>query len=405
MSKKQLISGIFFFLLLLLAGNASSQVEPIYAGWAVGDSWNDGSGTRFGTILWSTDSGETWTRQGAGQIADVNLWSVFAVDPYTAWAVGDPDSGYATIYHTTDGGTTWERKGSSDPTSPDYVPDGGLGKVHAAGDDVWAVVKGAILHTSDGGTTWTNHIPSGYENIFLQGVYVLDSNTVWVTGGNKDGYATILKTTDAGQTWTRQTGGDVRFADHILGISAADAETAWAVGGDGYVLLKTIDGGTNWTQQSNGVGGLGDLNEVYAVSRSTVWVAADTNIYWTTNGGASWENSQDHGLAGYLAFMGISAVSAQKAWTTYGSSDGYGYIANTAEGGYTWSKINKLNGDDLPSLWNISFATQPIYPDYLIISMIEDVEMLVDDGILNKGQGNAIIVKLEKALDRLDDDR
>ena len=124
MSKKQLISGIFFFFLLLLAGNASSQVELIYAGWTVGDRWDDGSGTgSYGTILRSTDSGETWTRQGTGQIADVHMAGVVALDPYTAWVVGASDSGYATIYHTTDGGTTWERKGSSNPASADYVPN------------------------------------------------------------------------------------------------------------------------------------------------------------------------------------------------------------------------------------------------------------------------------------------
>jgi photosystem II stability/assembly factor-like uncharacterized protein len=111
MAKKSLIIGIFLFLLLLLAGNASSEVEPIYAGW--GDSWDDGSGTKYGTILRSTDSGETWTRQGLGQIADVDMEGVFAVDPYTAWVVGGSDDGYATIYHTTDGGITWQRKGSA----------------------------------------------------------------------------------------------------------------------------------------------------------------------------------------------------------------------------------------------------------------------------------------------------
>ena len=139
MSKKTLIIGIFFFLLLLLAGNASSEVEPIYAGWTVGDSWGD-PGEEYGTILRSTDSGNTWARQGSSNashpdyIADVNMGSVVAVDPFTVWVVGDSD-GYATIYHTTDGGNTWERKGSSLD-----VPDVNLAKVTAYGDSkVWAV--------------------------------------------------------------------------------------------------------------------------------------------------------------------------------------------------------------------------------------------------------------------------
>ena len=54
MAKKSLIIGIFFFMLLLLAGNARSETEPVYAGWTVGSSC-DG----YGTILRSTDSGET----------------------------------------------------------------------------------------------------------------------------------------------------------------------------------------------------------------------------------------------------------------------------------------------------------------------------------------------------------
>jgi photosystem II stability/assembly factor-like uncharacterized protein len=229
MSKKSLISGILLFLFLLMSGNANSEVEPVYAGWTVGDSWVDGSGTSYGTTLRSTDSGKTWTRQGKGQIADAELWGVFAVDPYTAWAVGHSDGDYGTIYHTTDGGSTWERKGSSNPESADYVPNVGFTKVHVSGDDVWVVgtsfnpTRSVILHSSNDGATWTNHMPLHYENIHLQGLYVLDSNTVWVAGGpHEDDLALILKTTDAGLTWTRQN----TDAVYLLGISAADANTA-----------------------------------------------------------------------------------------------------------------------------------------------------------------------------------
>ncbi len=399
MSKKSLIIGISFLLLLLLAGTAgSSETEPVYAGWTVGDLW-DG----YGTILRSTDSGETWVRQGgADQFANVHFSGVFAVDPYTAWVVGSEDDGYATIYHTTNGGETWERKGSSDPASADYIPVAELQKIHAVGDDVWTVGMDTILHTSDGGATWTNQFPAGYENIALQGVYVLDSKTVWATGGpDEDDQAVILKTTNAGRTWTRQTGGDVAAAEYCLGISAADANTAWTVGRP-YIVLKTTDGGTTWmrdTYFSDNPSYQYDINEVYAVSTSTVWVASDFSIYRTTDGGHSW----DIFFNDDLAFLGISAVNAQQAWGSHVGRSGY--IVHTTDGGDTWTKIDQLNGEPLRGLWNISFATQPIYPHYLIISMIEDVEMLVDDGILNKGQGNAIIVKLEKALDRLDDDR
>lgn len=396
-----------FFLLLLLAGNASSEIEPIYAGWTVGWSWDDGSGTSYGTILRSIDSGETWTRQGGGQIGDVDLKGVFAVDPYTAWVVGFADNGYATIYHTTDGGSTWERKGSSDLASPDYVPDTNLVKVHARVDDVWAVSGDAILYTSDVGATWTDHFPAGLENVnVLQGVYVVDSKTVWVTGGTElEGKqeSLILKTTDAGLTWSRQSyvfSPQDKPPGYFLGISATDADTAWAVGNN-YTILKTTNGGATWTKEPNWphYGMEDDLNEVYAVSTSTVWVAADYGIYWTHDGGKSWVQG---GLGTSKVNMGISAVSADEAWASHWGL--YGAIYHTTDGGTTWTTIDQLNGKDLPGLWTISFATQPI-TDYLIISLIEDVEQIVDEGFLNQGQGNALIVKLEHALDRLAGDR
>jgi len=364
MFNKSLISGTFFSLILLLAGNACSAAEPIYAGWTVG-----GPSGGYGTILRSTDSGKTWIRQGAGQIAAMYLFGVFAVDPYTAWVVGVQESGYGTIYHTTNGGGTWQRKGSSNMASSDYVPNVTFLKVHAKGEDVWVVGTGTILHTSDGGATWTNHIPNEYKDVDLQGVFVLDHDTVWVTGGSDiAGHAVILKTTNAGLTWTRQGEGnvDVDGANHLLGISAADANTAWTVGGI-YSVLKTTDGGTTWTRDPNPSfinGANVDVNEVYAVSTSMVWVATDNMIYWTTDGGTSWDNSADHGLAGGgIAFMGISAVSGQKAWTSYNSTlTQFGFTAYTTDGGTSWTKIDQLGGEELPGLLTISFATQPINP-------------------------------------------
>jgi hypothetical protein len=41
-------------------------------------------------------------------------------------------------------------------------------------------------------------------------------------------------------------------------------------------------------------------------------------------------------------------------------------------------------------------------PQELLRSLIQEVEALVDAGILNEGQGNALIVKLEKVIDELD---
>lgn len=317
-----------------------------YAGWTVGNLWGDG----HATILRSTDSGVTWSRQGVGQVADAGMYGVVAVDPFTAWVVGDSSAGYATIYHTTDGGLTWNRKGSAA-----QVPDTSLLKVAAFGDGhVWAVGVGTILHSANGGASWENQIPTGYESVHLQGIHTPDGVNVWATGESLDGYATILKSSNGGLNWTRQSGGDVALMDHILGVSAVDANTAWAMGGydatSKWRVLGTTNGGASWTQQNNGQW---DGNEICAVDASTVWAVADTTITRSTDGGANWDES---GFPPYI--MGISAVDSHQAWAV--STGLQGAIHRATDGGASWETVSQVGGENLPGLWTVSFSREAI---------------------------------------------
>ncbi len=336
---------LLLFVGATLAWPLSSE-GAAYAGWAVGNAW-DG----YGTILRSTDSGASWSRQGVGQLAGVKMESVVAVNPNTAWVVGDMAGGYATIYHTTDGGLTWDRKGSAA-----QVPNTSLFKVTAFGDNnIWAVGPGTILHSADGGATWANQIPVGYEGVHLQGVHTPDGINVWATGSPLNGdHATILKSGDGGLNWTRQKGGDVPLLDHILGVSAVNADTAWVMGGtvgaQEWMVQKTSNGGLTWTQQNSGQN---DGNNIYAVDLSTIWAVSDYTIQWTVDGGANWSGSSSQ----YYT-MGISAVDSLQAWAV--SNEQYGTIFHTIDGGTSWAKLTHLGGEALPGLENVSFSTEAI---------------------------------------------
>ena len=410
---RSLVGVAFFLMVAAFPLNSFAQ----YAGWTVGDAKDN-----YGTILRSIDSGSTWARQGTGQIADVNMSGVVAVDPFTAWVVGGPDDNYATIYHTTDGGSTWERKGSAAD-----VPDVKLTKVTAYGDNkVWAVGTNnagtsAILHTSDGGATWTNQLPAEYNGLTLQGVYTPDGTTVWVGGDstpdtNGDSYALLLKSTDGGQSWTRQSGGDlVGVAEaHILGISAVDANTAWAVGGvvseGDHLVLHTINGGETWTQQSVPIGS-GDVNEVDVVDTSTVWVAYDNSVLWSVDGGGTWSS---HNTADYT--MGICAMPPH-AWAvssiTSGTNTTTGVIYHTDDNGKTWvPKEKTLDGEDLPGLFTVSFALEPVpEPSTLVQEILDFIDNSVEAGTLegsgpgNSGDArlNALTNMMETAADLIED--
>ncbi len=332
-----------------VSGSNLRAGQEYYAGWAVGGT-RDG----YGTILRSTDSGENWIRQGTGQIANVDMGGVCALDPDIAWVVGYSD-GYAAIYHTTDGGKTWERKGS-----PADVPDTDLFKVSAPdGAHVWAVGVGTILYSEDSGDSWNNQVPAGYGSVHLQGVSAPDNGTVWVGGGPESGYPVILKSVDGGSTWTRQSGGDVATTgfNHILGISAVDGQTAWAIGGKtdsgSWFILKTTDGGNSWSIQTRGPH---DGNGICAVDESTVWGASDSTISWSFDGGATWGEQLS-----YEYTMGVSAVNDREAWAVsyYGWE---GSIWHTTDGGTTWTVLTELDGRGIPGLWTVSFSNQTVPP-------------------------------------------
>ena len=116
------------------------------------------------------------------------------------WAVGDS----GTILHTTDGGETWHPQAgpfgqrgqvaAPDLLSVDSLSDGRRG--WAAGSD------GVILATTDGGKSW--NLELNYVGVAFRAVQFLeDAQRGWVVGG--DGY--ILATSDGGQIWQRQASG------------------------------------------------------------------------------------------------------------------------------------------------------------------------------------------------------
>ena len=324
---------------------APSGLGADYAGWAVGHS----SGG-YGTIIHTVNSGATWERQGAGAIPNADMFGVATVNSSTAWVVGTVADGYSTIYRTTDAGQSWARMGSALS-----LPNENLYKVNAvSAQNVWAVGQGTIVNTSDGGTTWANHTPAGYDATMFQGIFSPDGVNVWATGEAKDGYATVLKSTDAGQNWVRQSDGFSPNVDHILGVAAVDANNAWAVGGMGNYIFKTKDGGTKWDLMDGHDGITRDANEVAVVSIDDVWVAEDSSVKWTHDGGLTWDSYNTGDFT-----MGIAVADKTNAWAVSQSFMGQGLIYHTGDGGANWEQ-QTVAGWTPGGLLTVSFASQPV---------------------------------------------
>jgi photosystem II stability/assembly factor-like uncharacterized protein len=240
-----------------------------------------------GTMLHTTDGGETWNTQ---DIPPNNAYfSVFFTDAQNGWA-----SGYnGKIVHTSNGGQTWVDQVS--PVSTDFY------KIYFINSEVGWIAGGdagtfpnyihrrTILYTSNGGNSWNAQYNELYESI-LKSIFFIDQNNGCATGES----GIIMKTTDGGNDWSQQT---VISSFHFYDVFFANNNnTGWVTGEYLGVphyaaIYKTTDGGTNWNETPLGTDE--NLLGLYFTDALHGWaVGGDVNneaiIYYTSDGGDNW---------------------------------------------------------------------------------------------------------------------
>jgi uncharacterized protein (TIGR03437 family) len=246
-------------------------------------------------------NGETFPLS-AGRIA------ALAVDPrnndvvYVGTAAGG-------VWKTTNGGTTWAPLTDTQPSSA----IGALAIDRSKPDTVYAgtgektsyssVYDGAgILKSTDAGATWT-YIPgpfvgpvgsrTGGARISSLAVHPTNSQIVLATAGFNATFNGIWRSSDAGATWTRvasQGGGNEVFFDSTGANAFASME--------GVGVFRSTDAGATWTSVSTGLpsSGIGRIEIALSPSNAQVLYAGVTagsgtalqGFYTTVDGGAHW---------------------------------------------------------------------------------------------------------------------
>jgi photosystem II stability/assembly factor-like uncharacterized protein len=199
------------------------------------------------------------------------------------------------------------------------------------------------------GRGWVDQSDAVASLVNLNGVHFVSARTGWIVGDQ----GTILRTVNAGGTWTAQvsnstnyTLNDVAFATTSIGI---------VVGSAGRIL-RTTNGGVTWTALL-GVdtdGGRG-LNDVYFQDPDRGWIVGNGGlILRTNNGGSSWTRV----LPGVTA-NDLESVSFPRN-TTFGTPPadpwGRGWIAGGAG--------ILLGSDDFGQSWRIVtpfVTTDPLF--------------------------------------------
>ncbi|OYU81068.1 MAG: hypothetical protein CFE23_06120 [Flavobacterium sp. BFFFF1] len=259
-----------------------------------------------GTILKTTDIGETWNTVYSN--ANISLKSVYFINESVGFAVGNNilktiDGGnsweiinstitdinkitFTTdqigflssstgLYKTTDGGNNWALK-SSMPCMSMSFPSQNVGYIHANSN--------SIFKTIDGGETWTLSNPNANPNsISIVSTLFFTTEDKGFFGGYY--YAAFTKTTDGGTSWNCiNTDCQADLGVGVKSIYFSSNTVGYAVSQSQNNILKTMDGGETWTSQNLGTAMFYDI---YFTSDNVGFVVGGIGeIFKTTNGGS-----------------------------------------------------------------------------------------------------------------------
>lgn len=141
---------------------------------------------------------------------------------------------------------------------------------------------GKILKTIDGGENWS--VLNSNVSFPLRKIQFVNNNTGFVIGGDDTG-SYLLKTTNAGQSWstihlnTTENGSPT-------GIFFKNENEGYITGNK--IFIKTVNGGLNWTNVLTNTDE--NFNDVKFKDEDYGVVTANTGDYYrTTNGGNSWQ--------------------------------------------------------------------------------------------------------------------
>ena len=243
------------------------------------------------------------------QNKDLYLYSVKFLDKNNGYVLDESSTAnnsanWRFILTTTDGGTHWIVNHYQFSAYDELLND-----IFPMGNDNLLGIGHHVYKSSDNGKTWTDVSPQ-FVDSRIDDLHVIDSTT-WIVAEGRY----IFRTNNAGQTW--QTVFQTNFMgvfDHFsfpsssigyANTGAVDPDNAASVG----LIVKTTDAGQTWTilhpepWKSNNIS-IPDMSMQFVTDQigylSTIW---DYKLYKTVDGGSHWalvHNTDSIGLACFL---------------------------------------------------------------------------------------------------------
>jgi len=279
-----------------------------------------------------------------------SLRGISVIDSMTAWASGSN----GTVIRTTDGGETWidcRVKGSETRDFRDIE----------AFDKNTAVIMSIdapayFLKTTDGGKNWKRKYMNRDPKIFFDGFAFSDDKNGIAISDPIENKLFLVSTSDAGESWKEMSAmnippvikGESAFAASGTSIALLGKDLVWigTGGGDRARVYKSEDGAGNWrivdSKLKAGSASTGIFSVCFRDELNGIVVGGDYkkdkdregNCAITDDGGLSWiavDKNQPSGFRSCVAWNNV-----YKYWLTVGTSGAD--ISN--DDGKTWHFLN-----------------------------------------------------------------
>jgi photosystem II stability/assembly factor-like uncharacterized protein len=231
---------------------------------------------------WTSGNAGVFTVNGSGRVLGVGEGTA----PLFVEAGGRRDTAWVTVFPD----TGWFQQASATTAALNGVffqPDGRNGVAVGAG--------GTVVRTTDAGATWSRP-PSGTA-LTLNGVWFTTALEGWAVGNG----GTVIRTVDGGQTWTRLL--NVNVGDALYDVWFATPDSGWAAGAAG-LILRTFDRGATWQSFR--------VPTAFALKDVAFDAAGDG---WAVGGGGVIAGSHDHGIT-WFTTPSLTTENLESVWRT-----------------------------------------------------------------------------------------
>jgi len=288
-----------------------------------------------GFIIKSTDAGNSWYSLHTG-VSSALFCIGFLND--SAGVAG----GYNVILKTTNGGMNWTEQNLNQNfigaiKSISYINEN---TIYAAGD----LPGGAFIKSTDGGINWTLTSLSlpylfGGSVDLVRSMSFINSNTGFIVTD----FATILKTTDSGISWKRDSTFRPSYTklSVMYDVNISGMEKISISGGGGSVFISD-NAGVDWSVKSGNMNSLRDCK--FADSKTGIAVGEKGEFIKSTDGGSGWVK----GNSFTTKFLNTAFLINENIYYAAGDS---GAIFRTSDGGIHWSDQTNYKKYDIQSIY------------------------------------------------------